>query len=129
MSRDGFSVQHLLTLLYTGQLSQVELSQRIDWFLISPTGETEHLHNQLVAGIYCNVTRDLPDQGVASWVSANDKPTAGAGSKPVSGDAAEQRLKFEVMQLPSRDRRRLKDIAQSEVSLQSIWDVPREMDD
>lgn len=31
-------------------------------------------------------------------------------SKPVSGDAAEQRLKTEVMQLPPRDRRRLKAI-------------------
>lgn len=58
----------------------------------------------------------MPDQGVASWVSANDKPTTGAGSKPVSGDAAEQRLKVEVMQLPSRDRRRLKDISQNDVS-------------
>lgn len=57
----------------------------------------------------------MPDQGVASWVSANDKPTTGAGSKPVSGDAAEQRLKTEVMQLPSRDRRRLKDIALNDV--------------
>jgi transcriptional coactivator HFI1/ADA1 len=59
----------------------------------------------------------MPDQGVASWVSANDKPAAGAGSKPVSGDAAEQRLKAEVMQLPSRDRRRLKDINLNEVRL------------
>ncbi|RAL65953.1 hypothetical protein DID88_005614 [Monilinia fructigena] len=56
----------------------------------------------------------MPDQGVASWVSANDKPTTGAGSKPVSGDAAEQRLKTEVMQLPSRDRRRLKDLSQND---------------
>jgi hypothetical protein len=59
----------------------------------------------------------MPDHGVASWVSANDKPTTGAGSKPVSGDAAEQRLKTEVMQLPSRDRRRLKDLSQNEVCL------------
>jgi len=57
----------------------------------------------------------MPDHGVASWGSANDKPTTGAGSKPVSGDAAEQRLKTEVMQLPSRDRRRLKDLSQNEV--------------
>jgi transcriptional coactivator HFI1/ADA1 len=85
--------------------------------LHSPNGEIEHLHNQLTAAIYGNVTREMPDQGVASWVSANDKPTAGAGSKPVSGDAAEQRLKFEIMQLPSRDRRRLKDIALIEVRL------------
>lgn len=99
-----------------GQLNQAELSARIDDFLITPAGEIEHLHNQLIAGIYGNVTREMPDQGVASWVSANDKPTTGAGSKPVSGDAAEQRLKTEVMQLPSRDRRRLKDLSQNEVS-------------
>jgi transcriptional coactivator HFI1/ADA1 len=84
------------------------------------TGETEHLHNQLVAAIYGNVTREMPDQNVASWVSANDKPTTGAGSKPVSGDAAEQRLKTEVMQLPSRDRRRLKDIGLNDVR----WTFP-----
>jgi transcriptional coactivator HFI1/ADA1 len=80
------------------------------------SGETEHLHNQLIAAIYGNVTREMPDQGVAAWVSANDKPTAGAGSKPVSGDATEQRLKAEVKQLPSRDRRRLKDISLNDVS-------------
>ena len=82
---------------------------------MTPAGEIEHLHNQLVSAIYGNVTREMPDHGVASWVSANDKPTAGAGSKPVTGDAAEQRLKTEVMQLPSRDRRRLKDLSQNEV--------------
>jgi transcriptional coactivator HFI1/ADA1 len=86
---------------------------------VTPTGDIEHLHNQLVAAIYGNVTREMPDHGVANWVSANDKPTTGAGSKPVSGDAAEQRLKTEVMQLPSRDRRRLKDLSQNEVWLLS----------
>jgi transcriptional coactivator HFI1/ADA1 len=96
-------------------MNQVELSAQIDWFLLSGSGETEHLHNQLIAAIYGNVTREMPDQGVASWVSANDKPTTGAGSKPVSGDAAEQRLKIEVMQLHSRDRRRLKDINLNDV--------------
>jgi transcriptional coactivator HFI1/ADA1 len=100
-----------------GQLNQAELSARIDSYLVTPTGDIEHLHNQLVAAIYGNVTREMPDHGVASWVSANDKPTTGAGSKPVSGDAAEQRLKTEVMQLPSRDRRRLKDLSQNEVCL------------
>jgi len=98
-----------------GHLNQQELSTKIDGFLITPTGELEHLHNQLIAAIYGNVSRETPDQPVAGWVSANDKPTSGAGSKPVSGDAAEQRLKTEVMQLPSRDRRRLKDLSQNEV--------------
>jgi hypothetical protein len=41
-------------------------------------------------------------------VSANDKPSV--VSKPSSGDAAEARLKTEVMQLPPRDRRRIKAI-------------------
>ncbi|KAH6722217.1 transcriptional regulator of RNA polII, SAGA, subunit-domain-containing protein [Leptodontidium sp. 2 PMI_412] len=103
-----------ISLFVMGQLNQKELSERIDGFLITPTGEIEHLHNQLVSAIYANVTREMPDHGVASWVSANDKPTTGAGSKPVSGDAAEQRLKTEVMQLPSRDRRRLKDLSQND---------------
>src|SRR5690349_7491950 len=94
----------------SGQYNQAELSAKIDWFLAVPGTETEHLHNQLVAAIYGNVTREMPDHGVASWVSANDKPVPGAGSKPVTGDAAEQRLKAEVMNLPSRDRRRLKDL-------------------
>lgn len=58
----------------------------------------------------------MPDQGLAPWVSANDKPSTAAGSKPVSGDAAERRLKGEVMQLPSRDRRRIKDLVHNDVS-------------
>lgn len=69
---------------------------------------TEHLHNQFIAAIFANVPRDLPDPGVAPWVSANEKPTI--LSKPVSGDAAEQRLKTEVMKLHARDRRRLKEV-------------------
>ena len=58
----------------------------------------------------------MPDQGLAPWVSANDKPSA-PGTKPVTGDAAERRLKGDVMQLPSRDRRRIKDLAHNDVSL------------
>jgi len=82
---------------------------------VSPDGSKEHYHNQLIAAIYANVTREMPDQGLAPWVSANDKPSTTAGSKPVSGDAAERRLKGEVMQLPSRDRRRIKDLVQNDV--------------
>lgn len=58
----------------------------------------------------------MPDQGVAPWVSANDKPAANVGAKPVTGDAAERRLKGDVMQLPSRDRRRIKELSQNDVS-------------
>ncbi|KAI0479582.1 transcriptional regulator of RNA polII, SAGA, subunit-domain-containing protein [Xylaria cf. heliscus] len=94
-----------------GRLNQVEYSERIDPILASPNGEKEHLHNQLLAAIYGNLTREMPDQGLAPWVSANDKPATNVGAKPVTGDAAERRLKAEVMQLPSRDRRRIKDLA------------------
>lgn len=73
---------------------------------VDPT--IEHLHNQLVAAIFANVPRDPPDAGVAPWVSANDKPIT--QPKPISGDAGEQRLKSEIMQLPARDRRRLKEV-------------------
>ena len=90
-----------------GLLNQQELCDRTDHFLtVDP--HIEHLHNQLIAGILANAGREPPEPGVAPFVSANDKPVVVA--KPVSGDAAEQRLKTEVMQLPARDRRRLKDV-------------------
>ncbi|CZR60470.1 related to transcriptional coactivator HFI1 [Phialocephala subalpina] len=121
-----------ISLFVMGQLNQAELSAKIDPFLITPTGEIEHLHNQLISGIYGNVTREMPELGaIAPWVSANDKPTTGAGSKPVSGDAAEQRLKTEVMQLPSRDRRRLKDLSQNDFDpmnpFDSLWGERRQI--
>ncbi|KAI1435220.1 transcriptional regulator of RNA polII, SAGA, subunit-domain-containing protein [Xylaria sp. CBS 124048] len=99
---------------FTGRLNQVEYSERIDRILASPNGEKLHLHNQLLAAIYGNLTREMPDAGLAPWVSANDKPAANAGAKPVTGDAAERRLKSEVMQLPSRDRRRIKDLSHND---------------
>ncbi|EON67924.1 hypothetical protein W97_07421 [Coniosporium apollinis CBS 100218] len=95
------------SLFILGQLNQEELSRRIDHF-IRTDASRERLHNQFICAIYSNAFRDAPEPGVASWVSANDKPTA--VPKPVSGDAAEQRLKTEVMQLPARDRHRLKGI-------------------
>ncbi|KAI8633831.1 transcriptional regulator of RNA polII, SAGA, subunit-domain-containing protein [Xylariaceae sp. FL1651] len=94
-----------------GRLNQVEYSERVDPILYSANGDKYHLHNQLLAAIYGNLTREMPDQGLAPWVSANDKPTANVGTKPVTGDAAERKLKSEVMQLPSRDRRRIKDLS------------------
>ncbi|KAK4191513.1 transcriptional regulator of RNA polII, SAGA, subunit-domain-containing protein [Podospora australis] len=103
-----------ITNFLIGRLNQAEFSERIDPILASPDGQREHLHNQLIAAIYGNVTREMPDLGLAPWVSANDKPSATAGSKPVSGDAAERRLKGEVMQLPARDRRRIKDLVQND---------------
>ncbi|KAL2757877.1 hypothetical protein ACRALDRAFT_1074725 [Sodiomyces alcalophilus JCM 7366] len=103
-----------LTRFLVGRLNQAEYSEIVDPILSSPNGEKEHLHNQLVAAIYGNVTREMPDPGLAPWVSANDKPSTNSGNKPSSGDAAERRLKGEVMQLPARDRRRIKDLAQNE---------------
>lgn len=70
-----------------------------------------------MAAIYGNLTREMPDQGLAPWVSANDKPAANVGTKPVTGDAAERKLKAEVMQLPARDRRRIKDLALNDVRI------------
>ncbi|PFH60409.1 hypothetical protein XA68_11031 [Ophiocordyceps unilateralis] len=96
----------------TGRLSQAEYSDRIDPLLGGDNGDKDHLHNLLVAAILGNVTREMPDQGIAPWVSANDKPVAPVASKPVTGDAAERRLKGDVMQLPARDRRRIKDLTQ-----------------
>ncbi|KFA77602.1 hypothetical protein S40288_08410 [Stachybotrys chartarum IBT 40288] len=97
-----------------GRLNQSEYAERIDPILAGGQGDREHLHNQLIAAIYGNVTREMPDQGPAPWVSANDKPVPPSTIKPVSGDAAERKLKGEVMQLPARDRRRIKDIIQND---------------
>lgn len=98
-----------------GRLSQAECAERIDPILAGPNGDKLHHHNQLIAAMFGNLTREMPDQGLAPWVSANDKPSAGANSKPITGDASERRLKGEVMQLPARDRRRLKELVLNDV--------------
>ncbi|RKF58677.1 Transcriptional coactivator HFI1/ADA1 [Erysiphe neolycopersici] len=103
-----------------GNLNQAEFSAQIDHFIVTPTREKEHLHNKLVSAIYGNTTRELPDHNVATWVSANDKPFIGS-SKPSSGDAAEQRLKVEVMQLPRKNRRKLKQLVRNEVEPQEVF--------
>ncbi|KAJ4151074.1 hypothetical protein LMH87_011791 [Akanthomyces muscarius] len=104
------------TEFFIGSLNQNEYSERIDPIIAGQNGEKDHLHNQLIAAIYGNVTREMPDQGLAPWVSSNDKPTASA-SKTVTGDAAERRLKGDVMQLPARDRRRIKDLTHNEFDI------------
>ncbi|KAK0720689.1 transcriptional regulator of RNA polII, SAGA, subunit-domain-containing protein [Lasiosphaeris hirsuta] len=112
---EGWTIyKEATTQFLIGRLNQPEFSERIDPLLASPDGSKEHLHNQLIAAIYGNVTREMPDQGLAPWVSANDKPSTTVGSKPVSGDATERRLKGDVMQLPTRDRRRIKDLAHND---------------
>lgn len=98
-----------------GRLNQAEYSAIVDPLVTSASGEREHHHNRLVLAILANVTREMPDSPVAPWVGADDKPPVPAGSKPVSGDAAERRLKVGVMQLPAKDRRRIKEMAQNDV--------------
>lgn len=95
-----------------GQLNQDEISYYLVPILHNDVSAYE-AHNRLVVAILLNSTRDLPDPGIASFVSANDKPTtAGGASKAgaAGGDAAEQRLKAEIMALPPRDRHRIKTI-------------------
>ncbi|KAL9112564.1 MAG: hypothetical protein Q9227_003135 [Pyrenula ochraceoflavens] len=102
-----FKIDWKLTITLTGVFSVNEFSEIAD--SVISTSHLEHLHNNLICAIAFNCAREAPEGGVASWVSANDKPQTSLGSKPaLSGDAAEQRLKTEVMQLPPRDRRRLK---------------------
>jgi transcriptional coactivator HFI1/ADA1 len=114
---------------FCGRLNQAEYSERIDPILDSPNGDKIHLHNQLLAAIHGNLTREMPDQGPAPWVSANDKPVPPVGSKPVTGDAAERRLKGDIMQLPARDRRRIKDLVSNDYdpreSLLNVFLEPR----
>lgn len=103
-----------LYLTVPGRLNQSEFAVIVDPLIASQNGEKEHHHNRLILAIVANVTREVPDPGVAPWVSANDKPAAAPGSKPVTGDLAERRLKGGVMQLPAKDRRRIKDLAQND---------------
>ncbi|KAL9036142.1 MAG: hypothetical protein Q9180_004468 [Flavoplaca navasiana] len=115
-----------LSLFILGHLDQNELSLQIDHYVCADPN-TVHLHNQLISAIYGNVLRDVPDQGVAPWVSANDKPTL--LSKPLAGDEAEQRLKREVMQLPARDRRRIKEVTDGQISDPLEAQIARSMHD
>ncbi|KAL2416724.1 hypothetical protein ABEF95_005435 [Exophiala dermatitidis] len=101
-----------ITRFIRGELNAREFGDLCDGFIYA-SPQTEHAHNSLVLAILCNTTRDPPEPGLAAWVSATaDKSAATASSKPaITSDAAEQRLKVEVMALPARDRRRLKTVA------------------
>ncbi|KAK0726958.1 transcriptional regulator of RNA polII, SAGA, subunit-domain-containing protein [Lasiosphaeria miniovina] len=123
---EGWAIyKETVTQFLIGRLNQAEFSERINPLLVSPDGSKEHLHNKLFAAIYGNVTREMPDQGLAPWVSANDKPSTTSGSKPVSGDAAERRLKKQVIDVLPKERKRIKDIALNEIdpyeSLASVF--------
>ncbi|KAL9103305.1 MAG: hypothetical protein Q9163_001647 [Psora crenata] len=87
----------------------------LDHFIIA-SPETQHLHNSLVTGIFANAYREPPEPGVvAPWVAANDKPSSGIGGGGVGGkggDKVEERLRREIMGLPARDRKRLKEVGE-----------------
>ncbi|KAF2134409.1 hypothetical protein P153DRAFT_328667 [Dothidotthia symphoricarpi CBS 119687] len=89
-----------------GELNQEELSWRLGRILTTPA--LERAHNALVTAIYANCWRDVPEAGIASWVSSSDKPSSGTAKG--AGDESEKRLKYEVMQLSRRERKRLKTI-------------------
>ena len=84
---------------------------KLDRILITPA--LEHAHNQYVLGIVANSLRDAPEPGTVSW--ADDKvvgKSSGGAGKAGHGQGddteREKRLKAEVMQLPRRERKRLK---------------------
>ena len=93
----------------------------MDHFLLANPA-TEHAHNSIICAIIHNTTRDVPDPGPAAWVSAaTDKASTSAPTKAAaSGDAAEQRIKTEVMKLPRRDRARLKAVATEKSELDDV---------
>lgn len=99
-----------LTQFLIGNLNQEELSFKLGKIL--NTTVLEHAHNTLVAAIYANIWRDPPEAGIASWVSSTDKPSS--STVKGQGDESEKRLKYEVMQLSRRERKRLKTIPAAE---------------
>jgi transcriptional coactivator HFI1/ADA1 len=102
-----------LTQFLLGNLNQEELSFKLSKIL--NTSALEHSHNTLVAAIYANIWRDAPEPGIASWVSSTDKPSS--STVKGQGDESEKRLKYEVMQLSRRERKRLKTIPAAEANL------------
>jgi transcriptional coactivator HFI1/ADA1 len=103
---DWTAYKKSLSAFFLGNLNQSELSHSLSRILTSPA--LEHAHNALCAAIYANVWRDAPEPGIAAWVSSSDKPSSGV-AKGVH-DESEKRLKYEVMQISRRERKRLKTI-------------------
>ncbi|KAF2819611.1 hypothetical protein CC86DRAFT_449972 [Ophiobolus disseminans] len=103
---DWTTYKKSLSSFLLGNLNQEELSRALSKILTTPA--LEHAHNALFTAIYANIWRDAPEAGIASWVSSSDKPSSGI----VKGthDESEKRLKYEVMQLSRRERKRLKTI-------------------
>ncbi|KAF2845409.1 hypothetical protein T440DRAFT_276516 [Plenodomus tracheiphilus IPT5] len=96
-----------LAFFLLGNLNQEELHFKLSRILTTPA--LEHAHNALLSAVYSNIWRDAPEAGIASWVSSSDKPAS--GTVKGTGDESEKRLKYEVMQLSRRERKRLKTIA------------------
>ncbi|KAI9683636.1 MAG: transcriptional coactivator hfi1/ADA1 [Trizodia sp. TS-e1964] len=96
-----------MSLFFAGLINQTELGAGIDYFMAGDPKRI-HWHNQMLSGIYANLTRDAPEQGVAAWVTAPLKLPQ--PPKVPTGNTVEERLKNEIRQLPPRDRRRLKDL-------------------
>lgn len=109
-----------LTQFLLGNLNQEELSFKLGKIL--NTTALEHAHNSLVAAIYANIWRDAPEAGIASWVSSSDKPSS--STVKGQGDESEKRLKYEVMQLSRRERKRLKGIPAAEAAAIGGQDAP-----
>jgi hypothetical protein len=102
-----------LSAFLLGNLNQDELSFKLSRILRTPA--LEHAHNALVTAMYGNIWRDAPEAGIASWVSSSDKPSSGTAKG--QGDESEKRLKYEVMQLSRRERKRLKTIPPADVPM------------
>lgn len=100
-----------LAFFLLGNLNQAELTRALSRILTTPA--LEHAHNALLAAVYANIWRDVPEAGIASWVSSTDKPMTSAAKG--SADETEKRLKYEVMQLTRRERKRLKTIPPGDV--------------
>jgi transcriptional coactivator HFI1/ADA1 len=109
-----------LTQFLLGNLNQEELSFKLGKIL--NTTALEHAHNSLVAAMYANIWRDAPEAGIASWVSSTDKPSS--STVKGQGDESEKRLKYEVMQLSRRERKRLKGIPAAEAAAVGGQDAP-----
>ncbi|KAF3914837.1 hypothetical protein ABW20_dc0104071 [Dactylellina cionopaga] len=91
---------------FRGLTNRTELTRIVEPFLQKP--ETQRLHNQFFLTVHVNATREAPEGDVATWVSHQGKTSS--APKTTSGDAYERRLKKEIMAIPARDRRRMKEI-------------------
>ncbi|KAJ6260592.1 hypothetical protein Dda_4818 [Drechslerella dactyloides] len=105
---------------FRGLTNRTELSRVIDPFLQKP--EIQRLHNQFFLSVTANATREAPEGDVATWVSHQGKTSS--VPKTASGDAYERRLKKEIMAIPARDRRRMKEIPEVPIPPPPLLPLP-----